>query len=81
MWMAKVPFELAMIWVGANGLVRDVELAAPGDPKTYDHRGVYVIEANAALAPEIGILPGDAVARLSWHAPCLSKEKRMGLKK
>jgi uncharacterized membrane protein (UPF0127 family) len=70
MWMAKVAFELAMIWVGADGVVRDIELAAPGDPATYDHRGLYVIEANAALAPEIGILPGDATARLSWRDPC-----------
>lgn len=69
MWMARVRFPLAMIWIGADGLVSHVELTQPGDPNTYDHRGLYVVEANADLAHEVGIRPGTPTA-LSWIDPC-----------
>jgi len=70
MWMAAVSFDLAMLWIGADGVIRDIEITAPGDPATYDHRGLYVIEANADLASELGLLPGNARATLSWLDPC-----------
>lgn len=69
MWMATVKFPLAMIWVDAKGRVVDVQLAESGDPATYEHRGLYVIEANAALAVEIGLLPGDRV-KLAMEDAC-----------
>lgn len=61
MWQATVPYPLAMIWVGSDNRVRFIEIVQPGDRTTYSHRGVAVIEVNAALPSMYGIDRGTQI--------------------
>lgn len=70
MWIAKVRFPLAMIWVKADQTVGDIVLALPGDRRNFSHRGVGVVETNLAFVDQVGLRPGDG-AVLSWErVPC-----------
>jgi uncharacterized membrane protein (UPF0127 family) len=61
MWMARVSFPLAMIWVD-DGRVSALEpVVLPGDPRTYAHRGVACVEMDASAAADLGIVVGVPV--------------------
>lgn len=58
MWMASVEFPLAMIWVAADGRVNSIQLANPGDKRTFTDRGVFCLEINQRVVDQIGLKPG-----------------------
>lgn len=59
MWMAKVPYPLAMIWISGDGRITRIERdVQPGDKKTYSQRGIACIEISAEVPSEVGLRVG-----------------------
>lgn len=64
MRMAGVRVPLAILWFRSGGVLRRVEVVAPGDPRGFSEEAEAVLEIRADAAARLELIP--EMSRATW---------------